>query len=317
MLQQCLLFCILGQIHVLMLSQRHEIFLEVARLLSFTKASQSLFIGQSSISKHIKALEDYYKTGLFERHGNSVSLTAAGKLLYRKLLLGKQLQHELYEELKGISTGFSPQMRMVLGSSTTLSLYILPPVLSSYLAHNPNVQLTLKNRNSENILRALLDHEIDLGISEGLTKLNNVSYTPFITDEVIPVCSAANPLRGQQLQVQQLYDLPLALREHGSGTLAALEEALLRQGIRLHDIPVKIRLGGTEALKNFIRVDHSCLSFLPRPAVLKELETGELVELHIRGLHVPRSFYFIQRKGTENDLLFKNFIRFTKSHYSV
>lgn len=299
-----------------MLSQRHETFFEVARLLSFTKASQSLFISQSAISKQVKSLEAYYKSGLFDRHGNTVSLTPAGKLLYHKLLKAKELQHELFEDFKSINSEFLPQVRMVIGSSTTISLYILPAVLSAYLNQNPNVQLTLKNRNSENILKALLDHEIDLGIIEGLSKLNNVSYTPFMQDEVIPVCSAKNPLQHEQLQVQDMYHHPLALREYGSGTLAVLEDALLQQGIRLNDIPVKIRLGGTEALKNFVRADDSCLSFLPRPAVLKELESGELVELQVAGLKVSRTFYFIQRKGTENDLLFKNFIRFTKAHYS-
>ncbi|WP_276496150.1 LysR family transcriptional regulator [Pontibacter litorisediminis] len=299
-----------------MLSQRHEVFIEVARLLSFTKASQTLFISQSAISKHVKALEEFYKTGLFHRHGNTVSLTPSGKLLYQKLLQARQLQHELYEELRHISPDFAPQVQMIIGSSTTISLYILPPVLSAYLAHNPNVQITLKNRNSENILKALLDHEIDLGIIEGVSKVSQVSYTPFMEDEVIPVCSAQNPLRYQQLRYQDLYNIPLALREHGSGTLAVLEEALMQKGIRLHDVPVKIRLGGTEALKNFVRANHSCLSFLPRPAVLKELESGELVELNIAGLRIGRTFYFIQRKGTENDQLFKNFLRFTKGYYS-
>src|SRR5690606_6645916 len=109
-----------------MLSHRHEIFMEVARLLSFTKASQTLFISQSAISKHIKALEENYKTGLFERLGNSVALTSAGKLLYDKLLSAKQLQHELYQDFKQLSENFSPQVNMVLGASTTISLYILP-----------------------------------------------------------------------------------------------------------------------------------------------------------------------------------------------
>lgn len=285
-------------------------------MLSFTKASQTLYISQSAISKHVKALEQHYKVALFDRHGNSVGLTQAGKLLYQKLLVAKQLQHELFEEFKSVSPDFSPQVRMVVGSSTTISLYILPPVLSAYLAQNPHVQITLKNRNSENILRALIDHEIDLGIIEGINKVSNVTYTPFMKDEVIPVCSSKNPLRHQQLQYQDLYNIPLALRETGSGTLAVWEEALQQKGMRLNDIPVKIRLGGTEALKNFVRANDACLSFLPRPAVLKELETGELVELKIPDLKLNRTFYFIQRKGTESDLLFKNFIRFTKSHYS-
>ncbi|WP_439882409.1 LysR substrate-binding domain-containing protein [Pontibacter sp. MBLB2868] len=298
-----------------MLSHRHAIFLEVARLLSFTKASQSLFLSQSAISKHVKALEEYYKTGLFERHGNSVSLTPAGSVLYQKLLVARQLEHELYEEFKSISSEFSPQVRMIIGSSTTISLYILPPVLSVYLQNNPNVQITLMNRNSENIQKALLEHEIDLGIIEGINKVNNVTYTPFLTDEVIAVCASQSPLKDKQLDPKDLYDIPLALREYGSGTLAVLEEALKRKQIDLTDLPVKIRLGGTEALKNFVRAD-TCLSFLPRPAVLKELASGELVEVQVNGLKINRTFNFIQRKGTENDLLYKNFIKFIKKQYS-
>ncbi|SIT84593.1 LysR family transcriptional regulator [Pontibacter indicus] len=298
-----------------MLSHRHEIFMEVARLLSFTKASQTLFISQSAISKHIKALEEFYKTGLFERLGNSVVLTPAGRLLYDKLLAAKQLQHELFQDFKQLSESFSPQVNMVLGASTTISLYILPPVLSAYLQKNPNVQLDLKNRNSENILKALLDHEIDLGIVEGINKVSNVTYTPFLTDEVIAVCSSRNPLKKQQLEIRDLYEVPLALRERGSGTLAVLELALEKKQVKLSELPIKIRLGGTEALKNFVRVD-TCLSFLPRQAVIKELQSGELVQVPINGLTIKRSFNFIQRKGTENNFPYKNFIQFTKRYYS-
>ncbi|MHA6249638.1 LysR substrate-binding domain-containing protein [Pontibacter sp. CAU 1760] len=298
-----------------MLSQKHHVFLEVARVLSFTKASQSLYISQSAISKQIKGLEAYYKIGLFERIGNSILLTEAGSLLYRKLLAAKQLQDELHQELSELNPSFSPQLKLVIGASTTISLYILPPVLSAFLQQNPEAQLTLKNRNSENILKALLDHEIDLGIVEGGHKLSQVTYTPFLTDEVIAVCSSKNPLKKERLEVHDLHHIPLALRENGSGTLAVLTEALEQQGIQLSDIPVKIRLGGTEALKNFVRVD-TCLAFLPRQAVLKELQTGELVEVAIEGLTVKRSFQFIQRKGTENSAPATKFIQFMKRMYS-
>ncbi len=298
-----------------MLSQKHLVFLEVARLLSFTKASQTLYVSQSAISKQIKGLEEHYKTGLFERTGNSIVLTEAGKLLYRKLLFAKQLQDELHQELQELNPQFSPQFTMVIGASTTISLYILPPVLSAFLQQNPGAQLTLKNRNSENIVKALLDHEIDLGIVEGVNKLSQVTYTPFLTDEVIAVCSSRNPITKERLEVKDLYTIPLALRESGSGTLAVLTEALHEQNINLNNIPVKIRLGGTEALKNFVRVD-TCLAFLPRQAVLKELQTGELVEVPIEGLTVKRSFNFIQRKGTENSTPYRNFIQFMKRMYS-
>ena len=298
-----------------MLSHQHEIFLEVARLLSFTKAAQNLFISQSAISKQIKSLEEHYKTGLFERQGNSILLTPAGGLLYQKLLIAKQLQQELDQEMQSVSEQFSPRIRMVIGSSTTISLYVLPPVLSAYLERHPAVELTLKNRNSENILKALLEHEIDLGVVEGINKVSNVTYTPFLTDEVIAVCSPKSPLKHKQLTPQDLLSIPVALREQGSGTLAVLEEALAQKNIALRNLLIKVRLGGTEALKNFVRVD-TCLSFLPRQAVTKELQSGELLKVDLAGLTIKRTFNFIQRRGTENNHPYKDFIGFTKRQYS-
>ncbi|TGE07836.1 LysR family transcriptional regulator [Hymenobacter fodinae] len=298
-----------------MLSHPHEIFLEVARQLSFTKAGQALFLSQSAVSKQVKALEEHYKTGLFERLGNSVVLTPAGELLYRKLLVAKQLQHELHQEFTELSPDFSPQVHMVIGASTTISLYVIPPVLSAYLGQFPNTQLTLKNRNSENILKALLEHEIDLGIIEGIHKVSNVTYTPLLTDEVVAVCSGRNPLYRQELEARDLLRVPVALRETGSGTLAVLEEALAEKHIKVTDLPVKVRLGGTEALKNFVRVD-TCLAFLPRQSVMKELASGELMEVKVRDLNLMRHFDFVQRKGTENNMPYKDFVQFARRYYS-
>ncbi len=299
-----------------MLSLQHETFMEVARLLSFTKASQALFLSQSAISKHIKALEGFYKIGLFERHGNTVSLTAAGKLLYGKLLEADQVKTELHQQLQRINENFLPPTKLAIGSSTTISLYVLPPVLSAYLKLYPNMQVDVLNRNSSNIQKALLEHQIDVGIVEGLTRLNTLSYTPFITDQVLAVCSHNSPLRHRALTVANLPAIPLALREQGSGTLAVVEEQLAAAGMHLADLRILIRLGGTEALKNFVLAD-TCLAFMPRRAILKELAAGELVEVPIQDLAIQRTFYFIQRKGTENNQLVNTFIRFTQRYYST
>ncbi|MEZ4905975.1 MAG: hypothetical protein R2822_31510 [Spirosomataceae bacterium] len=49
---------------------------------------------------------------------------------------------------------------------------------------------------------------------------------------------------------------------------------------------------------------------------MKELASGELVEVAIDGLSIYRNFYFIQRIGTENNGLVKTFIQFTQRFYS-
>jgi DNA-binding transcriptional LysR family regulator len=298
-----------------MLSTRHLVFIEVARLLSFTKASQTLFLSQSAISKHIKALEYFYKTGLFERHGTSISLTKTGQMLYSKLLEANQLQEDLHQELHQINENFLPPTKLLIGASTTISLYVLPPVLSAYLRRYPNLQISMLNRNSNNIQNALLAHEIDVGIVEAMSRVNTLTYTPFLTDDVLAVCSAKSPLRGRTLTVADLPTIPLALRENGSGTLAVIEDELNKKGLGLSSLRILIRLGGTEALKNFVLAD-TCLAFLPRRAILKELAAGELVEVPVQDLPLQRTFYFIQRMGTENNRLVSNFIQFTQRHYA-
>lgn len=85
-----------------MLSFRHKAFLEVARNLSFSKASQLLFISQPATSKHIKALEETYLPSLFELRGNSIKLTETGKILYGHLLKAKSIEKQLEFEISTI-----------------------------------------------------------------------------------------------------------------------------------------------------------------------------------------------------------------------
>ena len=83
-----------------MLSYSHEVFFEVATHLSFSKAADILYISQPAITKHIQSLEKYYKISLFERKGNSVSLTSEGKILLEYVVKGRELKRQL--ELSGV-----------------------------------------------------------------------------------------------------------------------------------------------------------------------------------------------------------------------
>lgn len=77
---------------------------------------------------------------------------------------------------------------------------------------------------------------------------------------------------------------------------------------------MKVRLGGTEALKNFL-LESDSLGFLPKISIAKELKAGELKEVTIEGLALQRQFFFIERKGETSDLN-KGFIKMAKSIYN-
>ena len=299
-----------------MLSFKHEVFLEVARQLSFTKASQVLFISQPAITKHIQQLEEEYKTSLFERKGNSIVLSEAGAILFEALTKAKAIEKQLEYEISTYRDQRHVKGELKLGASTTVALYIIPPILSGFRNKHADVRMSLLNRNSENIIKALLDHEIDLGIVEGKNKMTRINSEPFLSDEVIPVCSSKSYLakKGKFL-IGDLKNIPVVLRERGSGTLAAMKHTLGTHHIKLSDLKITMRLGGTEALKNFVLADES-LGFLPMRAVAKEIASGELIRIYIEGLTVVRQFYFVQRLG-ESDGLNNAFIKFAKNYYNI
>jgi DNA-binding transcriptional LysR family regulator len=299
-----------------MISTRHDVFLIVAQQKSFSKASQVLYITQPAISNHIKSLEKYYKINLFERNGTAIELTAAGKLLFERLMEAKQIQEQTEFEISRIKDVLQAKGELKLGVSSTVALYILPKVLSAFTAQYPNINVTSLNRNSELILEALLNQTINIGIIEGRIKFNQVDFQPFMADKVIAVCSKHSPIaKKRNYQIKDVLTMPLAFRERGSGTLASLKYALEKNKLRLSDLNIKVRLGGTESLKNFI-VESDTLGFLPQRSIVKELKYGELCEVNFEGLHIERTFYFIQRKG-ENSELNKTFIRLAREVYNV
>lgn len=294
-----------------MLSFNHLVFIEVAKNLSFTKAGEIMFISQPAVSKHIRNLEEYYKTPLFERSKGNVSLTEAGKILQHHLQMASSLTKQIEFEIGSINNKQLLKGELRLGASTTIALYIIPAILSAFRKNNIGIKISLLNRNSESVMEALLAHEIDLAIIEGKDKMANVSSQFFLTEKVVSVCSAKSYLTKQPTYtLNELKQIPISLRERGSGTLAAISQALSAHDIKLSDLNVCMRLGGTEALKNFILADDS-LGFLPIKAVAKELERGEMVRLEIEELTVDRHFYFIQRLG-DNTGINKEFIRFAK-----
>ncbi|HNP18690.1 MAG TPA: LysR substrate-binding domain-containing protein [Fulvivirga sp.] len=295
-----------------MIDYRYEVFLAVASKLSFSKAAQDLFVSQPSISKQIKILEDQIGIALFERKGNSISLTISGKKLLDHLQKAKLIQKDIESEFTSTKSNLEIQGDLKIGASTTISLYVIPKILASFHKQFPKANVLLVNRNSENILKALYEYEVDLAIVEDSSGITSVRSSDFMSDEIIAVCSKNSSFRTDNLELDMLKGRPLALRERGSGTLAALASSLKSHGIKLGDLTIIARLGGTEALKNYLLAGEA-IGFLSRIAVKREIESGELVEIVIPGLQVRRNFYFVMRKGEESVGLTKNFIKMANS----
>lgn len=294
-----------------MLSLRTLVFLEVASNLSFSKASKKLFISQSAVSRHIQILEAQYNCALFDRQGNTIKLTKIGEKIYDNIQEALSIQRKIEFDVSTIHNEIEATGNLKIGSSTTVTLYILPEILSGFHKIMPKINIQVVNRNTENIVSALMSKQIDVGIVEVERKINQLSYDYFTSDKIIAVCSSKSKLSiKKEITIDELLHIEIALREFGSGTLSALASELMKKKIAITDLKSKVRLGGTEALKNFILADLS-LGFLPQKAVKRELDSGELTEIHIEDLEIKRDFFILTRSG-ENFELIKKFIRYAK-----
>lgn len=290
---------------------RLKVFQSVAKNLSFTKASQELFVSQPAITKHIQELETTYQTRLFDRQGSKIYLTESGKLLLehceRILEDYKRLEYEMHL----LHNEYTGELR--LGASTTVAQYVLPPLLANFISKFPQVSLSLMNGNSREIEIALQEHRIDLGLVEGVFRLPNLKYTTFLEDELVTVIRTGSKLSvGDEITPDELRNLPLVLRERGSGTLDVFERALLQHNIKLSSLQVLMYLGSTESIKLFL--EHTdCLGGVSIRSISRELCAGQLRVVEIKGMSMLRDFSFAQPQGQESGLA-QVFMQFATHH---
>jgi DNA-binding transcriptional LysR family regulator len=293
---------------------RLKVFFTVANRLSFTKAATELFITQPAVSKHIQELEEQYKIKLFDRNGSKISLTKAGELLLNHTKNIFEIYREIDFDLSALINQQQGTLR--LGASTTISHYIIPPLLARFHQKLKDIKVSLLNGNTEQIEKALLNKEIEIGIVEGQSKNQSIKYSEFLKDELVLVCNNSNPLKNkEQITLDELKSLRFISREHGSGTLEVIEHALKPFGIKLSQLTIEMQLGSTESIKSYL-MNSDCVAFISIHAIEKELKNNELVIIDIDNFVIERFFYIISLKG-KVDALSELFIKNIASHYNL
>ncbi|KZE74092.1 transcriptional regulator [Myroides marinus] len=290
---------------------RLKVFYTVAKRGSFTKAAKELLISQPAVTKHIQEIESTYETKLFVRDGMKIHLTEAGELLYTYAEEIFSIYRNLEFDIHALNAKMDGSLRV--GASTTISQYVLPPLLAEFKKKVSDLHLDVVSDNTNTIENLLLNKTIDVGLVEGYSKNPQIKYTDFIKDEIVLVCSSNNPLAKKGIvKPQELRELSFLLRETGSGTLDVVDTTLRESGITLSDLTNEMNFSSTESIKMYLMHSNS-VAFLSVHAILKELRYNELCVVDIEGLDISRTFSLIQRQGQESALV-ELFIRFVRTH---
>lgn len=289
---------------------RLQVFVTAARELNFTRAAERLCISQPAVSRHIRELESRYNVQLFVRCGGNLALTPAGATLLRA---AERLQEE-YRRLEyemGLCVG-STEGVLRLGASTTVSQYLLPPILARFTARFPGVRVSLFSGNSHEVECALEEQRLDLGMVESVRRRQGLHYSLFAPDELVLIARTDGKRRGPDaVTPDELRQLPLVLREDGSGTLEVIGRALASRGIRLTDLRVVMRLGTTEGIKAFVR--HSdAMAIVSVASLADELRSGVLRIVDIEELVMRRDFSFVTAESVPAALA-QRFMEFARA----
>ncbi len=260
-----------------MADRRLQVFHTVARLLSFTKAAESLHMTQPAVTFQIRQLEEYFNTRLFDRTHNKISLTAAGERVFEyadKIVALYAEMDNRVRELTGDVSGI-----LIIGASTTIAEYVLPSLLGEFKKLHPNINLRLKVSNSIGIVHMVEDNSVDVGIVESPISNKNLAVEVCWQDELVFICLPQHPLaKKSSITVRDIEGLPFVCREEGSGTRDFIMEYLEKNDMPFHDLNLNVEVGNPEAVKSAVEAGLG-ISIVSKATVTKELRLGTLAAL--------------------------------------
>ena len=276
-----------------MADRRLQVFHTVARLLSFTKAAESLHMTQPAVTFQVRQLEEYFNTRLFDRTHNRISLTDAGQRVYeysdRIFILYSEMEGAV-KEMTGDISGV-----LMIGASTTIAEYMLPALLGDFKKQYPDVNLQLKVSNSDGIVQMVENNVIDLGVVESPVSNKNLVVEVCRMDQLVAVVAPQHPLSNlKTLSLNELLEHPYICREEGSGTREVINEYMSGQGVNPAQINFSMELGSPESIKGAVEAGMG-VSIVSRATVQKEIRLGTLVTLKLDP-PLERPFSFVHQK---------------------
>jgi DNA-binding transcriptional LysR family regulator len=294
-----------------MADRRLHVFYTVARLLSFTKAAETLHMTQPAVTFQVRQLEEHFNTRLFDRTHNRISLTEAGQKVFEYAERIFQLYNEMENSVRELTGDISGVL--ILGASTTIAEYMLPALLGDFKAKYPDVNLRLKVSNTEGIVSMVEHNVIDLGVVEAPVTNKNLAVDVCRTDRLVAIVPPTHPLATHdKVPLSSIVEYPYICREEGSGTREVVLEYLREAGIDPAQLNIIMELGSLEALKGAVESGIG-VSIVSRATLVKEIKLGTLKVLELDP-PMERPFSFVHQKHKFRQRAMEELLEFARSY---
>lgn len=254
-----------------------QTFITLSELLNFRATAEKLNYSQSTVSDHIKNLEDEFNVKIFERLGRKVYLTDQGK----NLIGPGQTILRNYEDIKQLyinSNEISGNLK--IGAAESFCISWLPRVLKEYTSLYPKVDISLKMADCIDLPGLLENNSIDIafGFNEESKKPYLIQKLLFEDTAVFLSAPSHSLARFKSLSLYELEDNTLILPEVKCGYGLELKNLLKIHKINPGNL---MEFNSIEVIKQCVK-NNLGITLLPKMVVTKEVENGELLILPMK-----------------------------------
>jgi DNA-binding transcriptional LysR family regulator len=276
---------------------RLKVFRAVAEHRHFRKAAEYLYLTQPAVTHQIRALEESISVPLFDRTGKEVTLTPAGEILLKYVKQVDALLARAEEELSALSGEVRGELR--IGASMTIAQFVLPRILGEFVRRHPSVQLAISSSKTEEVIASIMEQRAELGLIEGPAHSRDVTVEPWINDELVLVVPASHEWdNSRDIEMRDLREVRLLMRERGSGTREIVEQAIADHGVAMKDLKPTMEVDSTEGIVASIEAGLG-VGFVSRRAIRRAQLLGTLKMVPIRDVLLVRQFSIVYSRGPE------------------
>ncbi len=288
------------------------IFVSIYKTGSTSSASLQLHLSQSAVSHALSELEARLQMPLFERVGRRLNPHANAQPVYvqAQAILEQSLVLEHYHKHQA--------GQIHIGASTTIGNYVLPPLLAKLYEKLPNAHIEMTIANTQEVVSEVEQLNIDLALVEGMPRPADskvIEQQAWRTDTLILfakrdskwLTDLANYDTNEacyRLNTDQLAQLPLLVREAGSGTRQIIDEQLLQH---LPNVEVVMAIQQSEAIKNMVSADIG-IGCLSQYVIEPELADGKLVQIKVDNIDLARTWWLVWHKARHQSPIWQSFI---------
>lgn len=291
-----------------------EAFVATVDYSSFTKAGEMLYLTQSTVSSHISALESQLKLRLIQRGARrKVELTPEGRPVYEaaKDILAR------CQALQNIAGGKN-SLQLAVGASSVPGQYLLPDILSGFLAGNPDCKYSLMRGDSALIHQMLDQDKIHIGFVGAAIDRKQYHYHALVGDRLVLITANTEVFRKKHaagIPGRDLLTQPMILREESSGTRKAMESYLARCGVPRESLNTVALIDNPEALKSSV-IRGLGVSVVSGLSVRDEVASGKLLSFDLDSGGVYRNIYMVTARDNALSMLEQQFVDFVIQFFS-